>query len=138
MSADPAGPAGPAEPAEPAGTRSRAIRRRMSSKGTKRLGSGPPLQSISSRAFSARPLLNRFLGFRFAPPQALVQIPKFGIVLVVVLVLDQWAFSAAKRARLSAIILSSLSDCQTSGFSRTKDDDEHEDGSSTSEFRLSW
>jgi hypothetical protein len=66
------------------------------------------LQSISSRAFSARPLLNRFLGFRFAPPHALAQIPKFGIVLVlvVVLVLDQWAFSAAKRARLSAIILS--------------------------------
>jgi hypothetical protein len=27
---------------------------------------GRPLQSMSSRAFSARPLLNRLLGFRFA------------------------------------------------------------------------
>jgi hypothetical protein len=35
-----------------------------------------------------------------------------------------------------ATILSSQSDCQTSGFSRTKDDDEHEDESSTSEFRF--
>ena len=58
------------------------------------------------------------------------------LVLVVVLVLDQSAFFAAKRARLSRNYLFSHSEFQTSGFSRTKDDDEYEDESPISEFML--
>jgi hypothetical protein len=105
MSAGPAGPAGPAEPAEPAEPAGRDALPRDPAPHVQerykeiRFGAAP-LQSISSRAFSARPLLNRFPGFCFASPHALAQIPNFGIVLVVVLVLDQSAFSAAKRARL--------------------------------------
>jgi hypothetical protein len=58
------------------------------------------------------------------------------LVLVVVLVLDQSAFFAAKRTRLSRNYLFSHSEFQTSGFSRTKDDDEYEDESPISEFML--
>ena len=58
------------------------------------------------------------------------------LVLVVVLVLDQSAFFAAKRTRLSRNYLFNHSEFQTSGFSRTKDDDEYEDESPISEFML--
>ena len=58
-----------------------------------------------SRAFSARPLLNRFLGLRFAPPQAGFnsKFRNLGIVLVlvVVLVLGALAFCAGKDPLLS-------------------------------------
>src|SRR5208282_3994159 len=54
-------------------------------------------------------------------------IPKSGLVLVpVVLVLDESAFSAAKRAPLSRNYVAPLfSDPEMSEFSRTNDDDEY-------------
>jgi hypothetical protein len=49
-------------------------------------------------------------------------------------VLDESAFSTANRARLSRYYFVPYSDFETSGFSRTKDDDEHEDEISISEL----
>ena len=54
------------------------------------------------------------------------------LVLVLVVVLDQSAFFAAKRARLSRNYLSSDYEFQTSGLSRAKNEDE----SPISEFVL--
>jgi ABC-type amino acid transport substrate-binding protein len=48
-------------------------------------------------------------------------------------VLDESAFSTANRARLSRYYFVPYSDFETSGFSRTKDD-EHEDEISISEL----
>ena len=60
------------------------------------------------------------------------------LVLVVVLVLDQSeAFSPAQERPMSCKPFCSVSlIAKRSGFSRTKDDDEHEDESSNSELGL--
>ena len=64
-----------------------------------------------------------------------LQIPKFGIVLVV-LVLGALGFRDRKETDVLQLICSAESDCETIGILEDEDDDEHEDDSSNSEFTL--
>ena len=69
----------------------------------------------------------------------LTQIPKFGIVLVlvVVLVLGALGFRDRKETDALQLICPVSLIAKRSGFSR-RDDDEHENDSSNSEFRIMW
>ena len=63
--------------------------------------------------------------------------PKFGIVLVLVVVLVLGALGFRDRKETDGTNLFCWSDCETIGILEDEDDDEDEDDSSNSEFRLS-
>ena len=73
---------------------------------------------------------------RVADLFSLAQIPKFGIVLVVVLVLGALGFRDRKEIDVLQLICSAGLIAKRSGIFEDEHDDEHEDDSSNSEFRL--